>query len=115
MVRAELAGEAAPELVTTNLILTLAVGVYEVRYGGVVSDRGTFVVEVTAEQRTMLLTGVEGPNAGRTIPCIFQVTGDRLRVCYGLDGILPQGFSTQIGEAHYLATYRRIAVPERAG
>ena len=111
MVRAELAGEAAPELVTTNMMLTLAVGGYEVRYGGVISDRGTFVVDATAEQRTLLLTGVEGPNAERTIPCIFQLTGDRLRVCYGLDGILPDGFCTQVGEARYLATYRRASAP----
>lgn len=115
MVRAELAGEAAPELVTTNMMLTLAVGGYEVRYGGVISDRGTFVVDATAEQRTLLLTGVEGPNADRTIPCIFQLAGDRLRVCYGLDGILPDGFSTQVGEARYLATYRRSTAPEPWG
>ena len=112
MVRAELAGEPAPELVTTNMMLTLAVGGYEVRYGGVVSDRGTFLVEASTEQRTLLLTGVEGPNAERTIPCIYQLTGDRLRVCYGLDGTMPEGFSTRLGEARYLATYRRATLPE---
>jgi len=111
MVRAELAGEAAPELVTTNMILTFAVCGYEVRFGGLVSDRGTFVVDATAGQRTLLLTGVEGPNTERTIPCIFQLTKDRLRVCYGLDGILPEGFSAQVGEARYLAIYRRTTPP----
>lgn len=109
MIRAELAGEAAPNLVTEHIVLVLALGEYEVRYGNETSDRGTFVLEVTSPQRSLILTGVEGTNAARTIPCLFQLAGDRLRVCFGLDGHLPVDFTTSPGAPRYLATYRRIS------
>jgi hypothetical protein len=33
--------------------------------------------------------------------------GNRLRICYGLDGTLPGGFKTTPDSQLYLATYRR--------
>ncbi len=119
MVRAELAGEVAPNLVTEHIVLVLAFGDYEVRYGNEISDRGTFVLDATSPQRRLILTGIEGTNAARTIPCLFQLAGDRLRVCFGLDGESPVDFTTGPDSQRYLATYRRISdhnvVPAQAG
>ena len=111
MVRAELAGEAAPDLVVEHMNVRLADGSYEVSYGGEVSDRGTYVENATSPHRTLVLHGIAGANAGRTIPCIFQLMGDRLRVCYGLDGVLPSSFATVTGDQRYLAVYRRVTTP----
>lgn len=107
MIRAEHAGEMAPNMVTDHMVLILALGRYEVRYGTEVSDRGTFEVGTSSTQRTLVLTGTEGANATRTIPCIFQQAGDRLRVCFGFDGVLPADFTTSPDSRRYLATYRR--------
>jgi hypothetical protein len=74
-----------------------------VSFAGEVADRGTYILE----DGRLTLTGIAGPNQGRTIPCILQLVGDRLRVCYGLDGVLPTSFTTTPGVEHYLATYRR--------
>lgn len=109
MVRAELAGEAAPELVVEHTTVTLTGGGYEVRFQGEVADRGTYREEATAGLGTLVLRGTSGPNAGRTIPCLFQLMGDRLRICYGLDGVLPVAFATRPGELRYLVTYRRVS------
>jgi hypothetical protein len=38
---------------------------------------------------------------------LFQLVGDRLRICYGMDGTAPTGFVSPPGSTHYLATYRR--------
>jgi hypothetical protein len=57
--------------------------------------------------KVMLLTGLEGSNVGRTIPAIYQLTSDRLRVCYGLDGFVPHAFAMVAGQQRYLAMYRR--------
>jgi NAD(P)-dependent dehydrogenase (short-subunit alcohol dehydrogenase family) len=46
-------------------------------------------------------------NAGRSIRAIFQLKGDLIRICYGLDGTTPTAFHSPAGSAHYLATYRR--------
>jgi uncharacterized protein (TIGR03067 family) len=103
MIKAELAGEHAPDLLALRVELELSAGTYAVSFAGKVADRGTYVLEGEA----LVLTGTDGPNRGRTIPCILQLAGDRLRVCYGLDGTAPTAFATRAGVQHYLATYRR--------
>ena len=106
MVRAELDGEIAPDLVVAKSRIEFAAGRYETRFGHEAGDRGTFVVGGEPEQGTIDLKVVAGPNRGRIIPCIFQRRGDRLRICFGLDGVAPAGFSTAPGQQRYLVTYR---------
>lgn len=107
MVRAELDGESAPDLVVQRTELTFEQGTYVVRFDAQISDRGTFELSANLETKTLILHGQSGPNAGRTLPCIYQLAGDRLRICYGLDGIAPTGFTTGPRQQRYLATYRR--------
>lgn len=106
MIRAELDGESAPEMVTSRMILELGAGSYSVVYAGEVSDAGLWDNGTNAG--TLTLVGRHGPNAGRRIPCIYQLAGDRLRVCYGLDGNEPSSFSTTGQTQRYTATYRRL-------
>ncbi len=106
MIRAELAGEVAPELVTGRMILELGEGTYAVVYAGETSDSGEW--EPGPAEGTMILNGRNGPNAGRRIPCLYQQVGDRLRVCYGLDGVAPVDFTTTGRAGRYSASYRRL-------
>lgn len=103
MIKAELAGENAPDMLALRVVLELTSVTYAVSFAGQVADRGTY----TLDGKKLTLTGTEGPNQGRTIPCILQLVGDRLRVCYGLDGTAPIEFVTKPGVQHYLATYKR--------
>jgi len=107
MIRAETAGEDSPDLLALCIELVLAASTYKVSFAGKVVDRGRFALDETCTPKSLALTGTDGPNAGRTIPCIFQHVGDRLRVCYGLDGTAPTSFATAAGTPLYLATYRR--------
>lgn len=107
MVRAEFDGEGAPELVAEKTTLEVEAGAYQVRFDGEVADRGRF--EVTEASGAVVLRGEHGPNAGRTIPGIYQQVGDRLRICFGLSGVTPDGFKSIPGQMHYLVTYRRVA------
>ncbi|MEY4940072.1 MAG: hypothetical protein RIQ93_1807 [Verrucomicrobiota bacterium] len=108
MIRAELEGEEAPEAVAQKTVLAFASGNYSVSFAGEVMDRGTYELGGTLEGRTIVLIGESGPNAGRTIPGIYQLAGDRLRVCYGLDCVAPTDYETNSGDQRYLAIYRRI-------
>ncbi len=103
MMRAESGGENSQDLIALKVELEVGAGVYIVRFAGQIADRGTFSID---GNDAFILTGLEGPNQGRTIPCLFQRVGDRLRVCYGLDGIAPISFASPVGSTHYLATYR---------
>ena len=85
----------------------LAGGTYAVRFNGEVADQGTFAVGPHPAGAALLLTGVAGTNAGRTIPAIYRLVGEQLHICYGLDGTAPAEFATRAGAAHFLAVYRR--------
>ena len=107
MIRAESAGENSPELLALRFELHLTADTYAVRFGGQIADRGFYTRGLADTPATLTLIGTEGPNRGRTIPCIVQLVGNRLRICYGLDGVAPTAFTTTAGSSHYLATYRR--------
>ncbi len=104
MIRAELGGEQSPELIALRIELELAANAYTVRFGGQIADRGTVEAHSPA---AFTLTSTDGPNRGRVIPCLYQLAGDRLRICYGLDGVEPEQFATVTCSPQYLATYRR--------
>jgi uncharacterized protein (TIGR03067 family) len=105
MTRAEQDGAASPELLALQVVLELGADTYRVSFAGRVADQGTY----TLAGSTLTLVGRQGPNAGRTIPCLLQLRGSLLRVCYGLDGTAPTAFTTAAGSGRYLATYRRAS------
>ena len=120
MIRAESGGEPAIDLLALRVELELTADVYVVRFAGEIADRGTCSHAPAPAPSTsapnpqlahgalaLTLTGTAGPNLGRTIPCIYQLAGDRLRICYGMDGTAPTAFASPAGSTHYLATYRR--------
>jgi len=107
MISAELAGETAPEALANRTELELITGSYIVRFDGHTTDRGTYSLDPAGTPAALTLRGTAGPNTGRSIPCIYQLVGDRLRICYGLDGTRPTAFLTYHGKDLYLATYRR--------
>ena len=96
-----------PAFVAEKIEVELSAGSYTVRFAGEVSDSGIYSLDVSSDPKAMYLTGVEGANAGRMIPAIYQLVRDRLRICYGLDGAAPAAFATHTGQNLYLATYRR--------
>lgn len=102
-VRAELDGEAAPALALERMELVLRDGTYAVSFAGTIHDGGAF----THTDASLTLTARVGPHSGRVIPAIYQLVGDRLRVCYGVDGTAPTAFATSANSARYLVTYRR--------
>lgn len=102
-VRAELDGQHAPALALERMVFILSTEGYEVSFAGEAYDSGTFVHTGT----TLAMTARHGPHAGRLISAIYQLAGDRLRICYGLDGTAPSEFKTAPGSHRYLVTYRR--------
>ena len=49
-------------------------------------DRGEYLVNENATPQTLDIVGRDGPNAGRSMLAIFELEGDRLTVCYDLQG-----------------------------
>ena len=102
-VYAEHDSKEAPKMMLEKMEIELTGGEYAVRFGGVTADQGTYIIEAGG----LTLVGVTGPNAGRTIPCIFKFAGGALSICYGLGGTRPSTYAAGKGEQFYLANYRR--------
>ena len=102
-VYAELDGEEAPIEVLQQTVVKFSDGEYFVSFGGQISDQGSYTVDATG----LTLSGLDGPNAGRVIPCIFKFAGETLTICYGLGGARPKKFATRSGTQHYLVNYQR--------
>src|SRR5205085_8919728 len=47
-------------------------------------DKGTFKIDPKARPMSMDIKGEEGPNKGKTMLCIYEFSGDTLRICYDL-------------------------------
>lgn len=102
-VYAELDGEEAPIEVLQQTVVEFSLGEYFVSFGGEISDQGSYVVDATG----LTLSGLDGPNAGRVIPCIFKLADNALSICYGLGGARPKKFATASGQQLYLVNYQR--------
>ena len=106
-VTAELAGQAMPDTVVKTISLKLDGGKYEV-FVGSRPDKGTYTLDAASQPNGMTVTGTDGPNKGRTFPCIYELRGDTLRICYDLSGAKrPTEFKSSAGTKLYLVTYAR--------
>jgi RNA polymerase sigma factor (sigma-70 family) len=72
-------------------------------------EPGTFTLDPGKKPRTMdlLLTPFVGDKV--TVPCIYQLDGDNLKVCMGADGPRPAALATRAGEKTMLLTLKRRA------
>jgi uncharacterized protein (TIGR03067 family) len=107
IVTAELGGVRQSPEVATNIVLKISDGTYEVMVNGH-PDKGICKVDSSTSPKTMDITGTEGPNTGRTIPAIYELSGDKLTICYALRGAArPKEFKSNPGTREYLVVYQR--------
>lgn len=102
-----LAGQAMPDEVIKSITLTLKGDKYTVELGGQ-TDAGEVKVDAKAKPAAMDITGKVGPNAGKTIKAIFELSGDTLKVCYTFEGTTrPTEFKSTQENKFFLVTYKR--------
>lgn len=101
---AELGGEA--ETLPKDLRLTITGDHYSVVVNGQ-TDRGTLKPGPKEKPKALDIVGTDGPNKGRTIRAIYEVSGGSLKICYALQGPRPSEFKTQPGDKRLLVTYKR--------
>jgi uncharacterized protein (TIGR03067 family) len=71
-------------------------------------DEGTFQLYSAKKPKAMDITGTEGPNKGKTIPAIYELDGDTMRVCYALQGTNhPTEFKSTVENKYLLINYKR--------
>ena len=107
-VQAELGGEDLPVSTFGGATLELTPGTYA--FAG---DHGTYELLARLLSRRsageMDMHGRAGPNAGHTIPAIYDLNDDELKICYQLgDGSRPKEFATRKGARVLYVRYKRV-------
>lgn len=88
-------------------VLTIEEGKYKLAFMGM-TDAGTLKVDPAKKPKQMTITGTDGPSKGKTLPAIYEVNGDTLKICYALDGKdPPAGFKSTAETKTLLVTYKR--------
>jgi len=104
---AEFGGQKWPDEQTKAIKLVIADAKYTVTVSGQ-DDKGTLKLEPSAKPAAMDIVGTDGPNKGRTIPAIYELSGDTLKICYALEGKeRPGTFESKSGTRLFLVTYKR--------
>ena len=75
-----------------------------------VVDRGELRLDA-ASAAAMDLVGLEGPNAGRTLLAIYELSNDLLSICYDMEGGAerPRSMQPEEDQVLLLITYARDA------
>lgn len=103
----EMMGKAMPEAAIKNTRLINKDGEYLVKAES--DDKGTVSVDVTKTPKQMTITGTEGPNKGKTLLAIYELSGDELQICYDLAGKeFPKTFKTEPGQLLMYAVYKKV-------
>jgi uncharacterized protein (TIGR03067 family) len=106
-IKAELGGQPMADAILKTITLKLIDGKYEAIAGGH-PDNGTYTLDATTKPKGMTVTGTNGPNNGKTFPCIYELKNDTLRICYDLSGKKrPVEFKSVAAMKLYLVTYQR--------
>ena len=67
-----------------SAVLTIEEGKYKLFLGN--TDTGTLAIDPAKKPKAMTITGTDGPNKGKTIPAIYEIDGDTVKICYTLGG-----------------------------
>ena len=100
-------GKRLPDAGLEGQVLTIDRGTYSIQTQEGV-DRGTIKLHAATYPLAIDLTATEGPHQGRTVPAIYEIAGDWMRICYAPDGPpRPTIFEASPGDGSLLVTYRR--------
>jgi uncharacterized protein (TIGR03067 family) len=101
-------GDPAPEESVKNSRLEISGDKFTVK-GSQTYHRGTFVVDPTVKPKTLDVTFSEGEQEGKTIKGIYELEGDRCKVCIALgDQPRPTEFASPAGSGYALEELKRI-------
>ena len=108
ILQAELGGKEIPAESFDKMVLELDQTSYQLIEDKVI-DSGLVEINQDVVPPAMTITGIFGPNKGKTFQCIFRFEGEDLIMCYNLGGDgPPKEFKTSDQPLFYLVRYRRL-------
>jgi uncharacterized protein (TIGR03067 family) len=111
-VAAYISGEVVPVTELRIARLMFKGGCYQILdHEQRVVDGGEVRIDAAASPRAMDIVGVEGPNAGRTLQAIYELSNDLLSICYDMEdgAVRPRAMQPEEDQILLLITYARDA------
>jgi uncharacterized protein (TIGR03067 family) len=103
----QLGGEKAQDEFIKSITLTITDGKYSVVVGAN-KEAGTFTIDATKKPATMDVNPEEGPNKGKKLVAIYELSGDTMKVCYKLEGTdRPKEFTSTKDDKQFVVVYKR--------
>jgi len=105
---ASLGGKELPASDFENMVLEMDENSYQLIEGKVI-DSGVIENIPDSSPKALEITGIFGPNKGKTYQCIYRFDGDDMIMCYNLGGDgPPEKFETKENSLLYLVRYKRV-------
>jgi uncharacterized protein (TIGR03067 family) len=104
-----LGDSALPAEFLKPLIYKFSDGKYEKSVNGGDPEKGTYTIDPSTSPKNLALTCSEGTAAGTTILCIYQLDGDKLRICVDIPGTTrPASFQSSSTTQLMIESYKRL-------
>jgi uncharacterized protein (TIGR03067 family) len=88
-------------------VLTIEDEKYTVKIGDM-EDKGTVKIDSSKKPKRMTITSTEGVNKGKVFEAIYELDGDKMKVCYMLEGKdPPTAFESKEGTQTLYIEYKR--------
>jgi uncharacterized protein (TIGR03067 family) len=82
---------------------------YTVTNGTQVADQGSFKLDATRKPRAIDTMPGQGPDKGKTMPGIYELSGDTLKICVAVPGKeRPGEFASKAGSDQVLYVLKRV-------
>jgi uncharacterized protein (TIGR03067 family) len=105
----EAGGKEVPIDMFKGMTVTFEGDRYTVKMGDEVVQAATQKLDPSKSPKTLDGTLAEGPNKGTVILGIYEISGDKLKVCFDPEGKKrPTEFKTAAGSQTTLAVYKRV-------
>ena len=100
-------GSALPSEDIANIVVTIKEKGYT-RVNNEQSEHGSFTIDASKQPKEMDIHPETGPDEGKTLPAIYELSPDSFRICYAPEGgKRPESFSTTDESRRLLATLKR--------
>jgi uncharacterized protein (TIGR03067 family) len=107
VVAAEKGGEKAPAEAIKDMKLHFAEGKITIKHPGGERE-STFKLDPAKKPKVIDIMPGDGPNKGKTLPGIYELKGDDLRIALGeTDAARPTEFASKAGEGQMLMILKR--------
>lgn len=107
-VSATIDGKPLPEDTARQLRLVLTKTDYTTSRGDEVLFQSTYTVNPNASPKMIDVIGTEGESAGKPAQGIYELDGDRLRLCYTMPGNdRPKAFESKAGSGAFFIVWQR--------